>query len=488
MEITKYAPPIIILITSLLILVGVLTSKASRKLGIPALVFFLLVGMLAGYDGPGRIYFDDYWTVQLFGSAALAFILFSGGMDTRWPVARTVLAPAITLGTLGVIITAGLLGWFMHAALGMSLLEGLLLGAIVSSTDAAAVFSILRSQNVQLKGSLEPLLEVESGGNDPMAVFLTLGLTQLLTQPETTLLSLSGLFFAQMGIGAVLGWFSGKFAVWLMNRIHLEIDGLYPPLSFAIVMIIFGVTTVVGGRGFLAVYVAGLIMGNSSFIHKKSLMRFHDGMAWLMQITMFLLLGLLVFPSQVVPVMGTGLAAAGFLIFAARPISVFLCLIPFRYTIREKLMISWVGLRGAVPIILATFPTLAGLTGASFIFNVVFFVVVSSALFQGTGLNQAARWLKLDQKEARKPSGFDDDLIERYAGRTSEIAVRPGSPAAGKRIVDLNLPPASLVALIRRDGDFIIPRGDVTLLAGDEVVIAADQESLNETRRILTGT
>lgn len=326
---------------SLLLLISIIASKASSRLGVPALLLFLLIGMLAGSDGPGGIYFDDPRLAQSLGVVALTFILFAGGLDTDWESVRSVLWKGLSLSTLGALLTAVLVGWFATIALNFTWLEGLLLGAIVSSTDAAAVFATLRSKSVGLRGQLKPLLELESGSNDPMAVFLTVGFSRLLIDPTASVIDLVPMFIQQMALGAILGYVFGKGMILLVNRARLEYEGLYPVLTLALTLLTYGVTTSLGGNGFLAVYLAGLIMGNSDFIHKRSLMRFHDGIAWLMQIAMFLTLGLLVFPSRLPPVAGTGLLIAAFLMVVARPVSVLVTLLFARCSLREKLMVWW---------------------------------------------------------------------------------------------------------------------------------------------------
>jgi potassium/hydrogen antiporter len=386
----------VLLAAAVLLILSVLASKASGRLGVPALLLFLGVGMLAGSDGPGGVHFEDAHVAQSLGVVALVFILFSGGLSTEWESVRPVLGKALGLATAGVLLTAVFVGLFAAKVLGFSLLEGMLLGAIVSSTDAAAVFAVLRSRSVGLKGELRPLLELESGSNDPMAVFLTTGLIGVLGGQGESLGGLIPSFLKQMALGALLGVGMGRAAVTVLNRLRLEYEGLYPVLSLALVLFTYGVAYAVGGNGFLAVYLAGLVMGNDDFIHKQSLMRFHDGVAWLMQIAMFLVLGLLVFPSRLVPVAAAGLAVSLFLMLVARPASVFVTLAFARGGWREKAMVSWVGLRGAVPIILATFPLLAGLPQAETIFNLVFFIVITSVLLQGTTLPRAARWLGVD--------------------------------------------------------------------------------------------
>lgn len=476
----------ILLVTSILLILSILASKASGWLGVPALLLFLLVGMLAGSEGPGGIYFDNPWLAQATGTVALIFILFSGGLDTDWSLVRPVLAKGIALSTLGVFITAVLVGGFAATFLGFTLVEGLLLGAIVSSTDAAATFAVLRSRSVRLKGQLESLLELESGSNDPMAVLLTVGLVSFLVNPATTVTDLVLMFVQQMVVGAALGYGLGRGMMVIINRVRLAADGLYPVLTLALVLLIYGATSALGGNGFLAVYLAGLVLGNSDFIHKRSLMRFHDGLAWLMQIAMFLTLGLQVFPSRLLPVLGVGLLASAFLIFVARPASVLITLLLSKMNLREKAMVSWVGLRGAVPIILATFPLLAGLPQAQMIFDLVFFIVLTSVLLQGTSLPVVARWLKVDTTLPPKTQypleyvpadNLDSDLVE--------IEVPPGARVVGRQIVDLHLPQTALVVLISRNGSFVLPRGGTILQAGDRLLVLADKAGLARVRSIV---
>src|SRR6478736_1062837 len=316
----------ILLLGSILLFISIAASKTSVKLGVPTLILFLIVGMLAGSDGLGKIYFNDPETAQFLGVVALTFILFSGGLDTKWESMKPVLRSGIALSTLGVLITALTVGLFTSYLLKISLVEGLLLGAIVSSTDAAAVFSILRSKRIGLKGILRPLLEFESGSNDPMGYFLTISFIYLLTDKDASALSLIPRFLQGMILGAGCGYLMGKAMIWIVNKIKLDFDGLYPVLTLSLVFFTFSFTDLIGGNGFLAVYISAIILGSSNFIHKKSLIRFYDGQAWLMQIIMFLTLGLLVYPSKLVPILIPGLLLSAFLIFIARPIAVFISL------------------------------------------------------------------------------------------------------------------------------------------------------------------
>jgi cell volume regulation protein A len=472
--------------TAILLLLSIIGSKTSGRLGVPALLFFLIIGMLAGSDGPGGIHFDDPWLAQSLGVLALAFILFSGGLDTDWRIVKSVLWKGIALSTLGVLGTACLVGWFSTTILNFSLLEGLLLGAIVSSTDAAAVFSILRSKKVSLKGPLEPLLELESGSNDPMAVFLTIGFIHLLTHADASLVDFVPMFFSQMVVGAALGYGIGRAAVFVTNHLRLEYEGLYSVFTLTVVLLTYGVTASLGGNGFLAVYLAGLVMGNSDFIHKRSIMRFHDGLAWLMQIAMFLALGLLVFPSRLVPVAGVSLLVSLFLMIVARPVSVLAILLPAKMNFREKTMVSWVGLRGAVPIVLATFPLLAKLPNAGMIFDIVFFIVLTSVLLQGTTIPMMARWLRVGvplppkrqlHVEIRPSCNLKNELVE--------ITIPSNSAVVGKQIVELGLPPGTLIVLISRNGECFAPGGGTVLAGNDSVLLFGGSADMPRIRSIL---
>jgi cell volume regulation protein A len=368
-----------------------------------------------------------------------------------------------------------------------SLLEGLLLGAIVSSTDAAAVFSVLRSKKTSLSGKLRPLLELESGSNDPMAVFLTIGLVGVITGLKTSLFVMLPSFVMQMGVGTLTGFSFGKGIIYFVNKIKLEYDGLYPVLTVALILFAYAITDMLQGSGFLAVYIIGLIMGNSMIVQKRNLIHFHGGMAWLMQIAMFLTMGLLVFPSRIVPVMGAGMLTALFLMFIARPASVFLSLIVSQYSVRERVFISWVGLRGSVPIILATFPLISGIGKAEMIFNIVFFIVITSALLQGTSIPFVARVLGvLSPFNAKKqyPIAFEqtDDLNTRMI----DFPVPYNSSLIGKTVSEIGLPADSLITLIARSEDFIVPGGQTVIEAGDVLLTLVNNNNLPAITDILS--
>lgn len=473
----------ILLAAALLLVVSIVASTASDRLGVPALVFFLAIGMLAGSDGPGGIAFDDAELAQAVGVVALAYILFSGGLDTEWRLIRPVLPAGLLLANLGVAVSAVLVAGFAVFALGFTPIAGLLLGAIVSSTDAAAVFAVMRGRGVHLRGQLEPLIELESGSNDPIAVFLTVGFTGLLTSQNTSLLGLALEFVLEMALGALGGYLLGVAMTWLVNRLRLRHEGLYPVLTLALVMLTYSATHELGGNGFLAVYVAGIVMGNRDFVHKRSLMRFHDGIAWLMQIGMFLVLGLLVFPSRLLPVAGIGLLTSAFLILVARPLSVFAALALTRKRAADKLMIAWSGLRGAVPIVLATFPLLAGVPNADLIFHLVFFIVVTSVTIQGTTIGYVANLLGVQDArptDHHYPLEYVPEVSER--SQLAELPVARGSAVVGKSIMELGLPRGALVVLVRRGGESIVPNGATVLEDEDRLVLLADSEALEGAR------
>lgn len=478
----------LILGVSLLLLASVLASKASERLGVPALLMFLFVGMLAGSEGPGGVHFDDPALVRLIGTFALAYILFAGGLDTEWRSVRPVLRSGMILATLGVVLTAVFVGGVAVWILDFTWLEGLLLASVISSTDAAAIFAVLRSRCVSLKGQLKPLLELESASNDPMAIFLTTTMLTLLTDPSVPWWFAFPAFVKQMVIGGALGLLLGKATIYLINRVRLEYDGLYPVLSLTMVLLVFGTTEILGGNGFLAVYISGVLLGNSDFIHKRSLERFHDGLSWLMQIAMFLILGLQVFPSHLTPVIGPGLLLSAFLMVGARPLAMLVCLVGSGLRGREKLLVSWAGLRGAVPIVLATFPLTAGVPRAEMIFNLVFFVVIASVLLQGRSLTRVARWLGLDLPVEEKPRmPLEFDRTEGSLGTAmEELRISPDSPAVGRQIIDLKLPSGVLVAMVRRGGEYLVPNGGTEFQPGDVVLVLGEKELVRIARRLLT--
>jgi cell volume regulation protein A len=469
----------ILLLGSLLLFISIVASKTSYRIGVPTLLLFLGIGVLAGYDGFGGIHFDNPKVAQFIGIVAMNFILFLGGLETKFESVRPILWRGVSLSTIGVFVTAMVTGVFVSYLSDFTLLEGLLLGAIVSSTDAAAVFSVLRSKNVGLKQDLRPTLELESGSNDPMAYVLTIGFTYLITHPEASFWQIVPMFFQQMMIGALGGYCLGNAMLWIVNRIHLDFEGLYPVLIISLVFLIFSFVDFIGGNGFLAIYMAGLIMGNNNFIHKKSIIRFYDGMSWLMQIVMFLTLGLLVYPKEIIPLLGIGVLIAFFLMLVARTIAVFVSLSMFKNTsFRKKIFVSWVGLRGAAPIVFATYPLIAGVEKAGMIFNLVFFISITSVALQGTTLSLVAKWLKLALPSDKKPvTPLDLELSDNVKSALQEVIIEKGNPFIGKKIVELKFPKTALIVLVNRNEQYIMPNGATVIHENDRIMIMAENEN-----------
>lgn len=464
---------------SLLLLLSVLASRASSRLGIPALVLFLLLGMLTGSEGIGNISFDNAELARSIGTIALAFILFAGGLDSSWHSIRSVLAPGIILSSLGVVITAIVMGFMVKALLGESFLWGVLLGSIVSCTDAAAVFGVMRARSLQLKGRLTSLLELESGANDPMAVGLTVGLTALALDPTRNFTVLLPALVLQLFIGGFFGWASGAITAAVINRARLDYEGLYPALTTGACLFIYAGAQLIGGSGFLAVYVAGVMMGSRNFVYKISLTNFHSGLAWLMQIVMFITLGLLVFPSHLLPVAGNALILALFLIFVARPAATLLSLVFFPHIHwSKKFFISWVGLRGAAPIVLATIPLTEGVARADEMFNIVFFIVLTSVLLQGTTIRFVARYLGvlLEDKDSMAEKRASPHIIE--------VTIKDNAPVVGRRVVDLNIPRTALIVLLTRRGESYVPRGATQIENGDRLLIATRRNDTEDLCRL----
>ncbi len=468
----------VLLIGSILLLLSIFAGKTSYKFGVPTLVLFLLIGILAGSEGIGKINFEEPHLAQFIGIVSLNFILFSGGLDTSWKSIKPVMWQGISLSTLGVLITALSVGVFVSFITDFTIYEGLLLGAIVSSTDAAAVFSILRSKNLGLKSNLRPTLELESGSNDPMAYFLTIAFLGLVINQDQSIYSIIPLFLQQIIVGTILGFGFGKLSKVIINRIKLDFEGLYPVLTIALMFISFSATDFLGGNGFLAVYLCAVYLGNHDIIHKRSIMRMFDGLAWLMQIVLFLTLGLLVFPSHVLPVVGIGIFVSVFLIFIARPLSVFISLMFFKMKMRRRWYISWVGLRGAVPIVFATYPLLAGIDKADMIFNIVFFVSLSSVLVQGTTLSIVAKWLHVALPGKIKPrSPVDTFLNDGAKSFIREIIISESNHTVGKRIVDLGFPRKAIIAMISRNEKFITPTGSTEIEPNDMLIILMEDHN-----------
>lgn len=477
------------LVTGLLFFLSLVAGSLSEKIKVPALILFLGIGMLAGVDGPGGLAFSDANAANSVGSFALAFILFSGGFQTKWSDIKPIITQGVVLSTLGVFITAVAMAVPIAMLPMFTYKDAFLLGAIISSTDAAAVFSILRTQKIGLKGTLKPLLEFESGSNDPMAVFLTLTAITWLTSPEVPIDELAVKFVVQMAAGGAVGFIMGRLSCWAIQRLHVANEALYPVWGISIVMATFGLTETLYGNGYLAVYVCGIVMCSGDFLYKYSLQRFHEGFAWLMQIIMFLILGLLVNPLEVVnaSVMSVGLLISFCLIFVARPIAVFVCTIFSRFNWREKLFVSWTGLRGAVPIILATYPLTEGHPQAKYIFNVIFFVVLTSVMIQGKTLADVAKFLKLDAvvREAKSWTLNFDITPTSGTDETREVDLLPDSVAVGMLVRDLKFPDGVTILLINRGDKYMIPKGGTMLEPDDTLLIFGDRAKLPDVEKNL---
>jgi len=435
----------LILITGVLLLLGIASSKLSARMGVPVLVLFLLLGMLAGSEGLGGIEFEDYRLAHGIGTVALALILFDGGLSTSLAAMRVVWQPAIILATWGVLLTAIITGLAASWILPLTPLEGMLLGSIVGSTDAAAVFGVLRSGGIGLPKRIASVLEVESASNDPMAIFLTIGCIQVLLGNVGLGPGLLGLLVSQMLIGGLCGAAGGFVGGCVVNRIELGASGLYPVLISAFCLLTYGLAAQFGGSGFLAVYLAGVVIGNRPLVFQRGIRLFHDAMAWLSQIVMFVVLGLLCFPSRLLTVAGPAILISVVLIFVARPVAVLLSVIPFRFTWRELTFLSWVGLKGAVPITLATFPLMLATPEhpmhAGMLFDTVFFIVVVSAVVQGMSLTPMARWLGLEQPRVPEPPvALEISSLRHVDGEVVDYAIEADSRVAGRLVRDLALP------------------------------------------------
>lgn len=488
LQINGYSLDFIFLTGSLLLIISVLASKVSSKFGVPALLMFLGIGMLSGVEGPGGIYFYNYPLSAAVGSICLAIIMFDGGIRTLWQSVRPILPLGVSLSFFGTVITGLVTGVFARYALGLTWMEGMILGSIVSSTDAAAVFSILRARRLSLKGTLKQTLEFEAASNDPVAVLLTVGFLSIATGTmggEGNVVGQFSLFFLmQAGFGFLFGWLGAKIIRRITNTVDIEFEGLYGVLFLGLGVCLFAATSGAGGSGFLAVYMAGIILGNSELLHKGSVTRFLDGIAWLCQILVFLTLGLLVTPTRLFEIWKDGLILSGFLMLAARPISVFIASSFFRLSMQERLFISWIGLRGVAPVILATLPWSVGIPKAEYFFNLVFFVVLSSVIAQGISIPFIAKILgvtePLHEGHVREfsggmlPVGFI--LVEIIVGKESE--------ADQRRIVELPIPSGVLLTSIERGPRYLIPRGDTFVYAGDRIFGLARPSNLAELGRI----
>lgn len=475
----------ILLTGAVLIFTSILISKTGYRFGIPTLLLFLVVGMLFGSDGLG-LQFNNASEAQFIGMVALSVILFTGGMDTRFKDIRPVLSQGILLSTVGVLLTTLSTGLFIfyisdhtQIPISLTLFTSMLLAATMSSTDSASVFNLLRSQNMNLKENLRPMLELESGSNDPVAYMLTLILIQVVGTQDMNVLSILRDLIIQFFFGSIIGYGLGRFSIWIINKINLLNSSLYPILLLSLVFFTFTITDLLHGNGYLAVYIAGVVVGNARIVNRKEINTFMDGLTWLFQIILFLTLGLLVNPHELLDVAGVALLIGAFMILIARPLSVFLCLLPFpKMSSRAKCFVSWVGLRGAVPIIFATYPVLAQIEGASQIFNIVFFITLLSLLVQGMTISPIARWLHLDLPAEKEGNDFGVEISEETNTRLNEIELTENMLEHGKRLMDMHIPAGTLVMLVKRKDQFLIPNGQLELMSGDKLLII--QENAEE--------
>lgn len=468
----------ILLVGSILLFVSILAGKASSRFGAPMLLFFLLVGMAFGTDGLG-IEFDNFETVQFVGMLALSIILFSGGMDTSFGDIRPVLKEGIALATVGVVLTTLLTGSVIYfighlLSLNIPFQMALLIAAVMSSTDSASVFAILRSKRLGLKQNLRPLLELESGSNDPMAYILTIMLIQINQGVDSSFGGVLVTFLKQMGIGALSGYLLGVGASHIINRINVGNKSLYSVLLLSMVFFISSFTDLLGGNGYLAVYIAGIVMGNRRLVNKRTLATFLDGVTWLVQIVMFLMLGLLVNPHELVDVAWIGVIVGVAMIFVTRPMATWLTLLPLgsKLSTNARHYISWVGLRGAAPILFSTYPKLAGLDPDNTIFNIVFFITIFSLIVQGTTVGSMAK--ALDLADVSPEKGFDIDLPDEVKAALTEVDIIEGGARDGALLKDVKLPERTLVMMIRRGEQYIVPNGGTVLHRGDKLLLISE--------------
>ena len=483
----------ILLILSVLIFSSILISKAGYRFGLPSLLLFLVAGMLFGVDGLG-LQFDNVKQAQFIGMCSLCVILFSGGMETKVKEIRPVLGPGLMLSTLGVVLTTVLTGLFIYVLsvwescpISLPLVTCLLLAATMSSTDSASVFNILRNSRMKLKNNLQPMLELESGSNDPMAYILTIILIQLANTltgdaaGSVDAWSVAGnalkTLVLQFGVGCVGGAVFGLATVWFLRRVGLNNAPLYAIMLLSVMFFSYTTTTYMSGNGYLAVYIAGIIIGNNKIPYKKDIFSFFDGITWLVQIVMFLILGLLVNPHEMMKTAPVALLIGAFMILAGRPLSVFISLAPFRkISTASKLFTSWVGLRGAAPILFATYPVVENVEGADLIFNVVFFITLLSLIIQGSSIPASARMFRLNEEMPEEENTFGVEVPEE-AGKLVEITLTDESLLHGNTLKELKLPEGMLVMMIKRDDRFIVPNGTAELRAGDRLLIISDAEN-----------
>lgn len=472
-----------LLVGSVLLIISIVVGKTGYRFGVPALLLFLLVGMFFGSDGLG-LQFNNTHQAQAIGMVALSVILFSGGMDTKIADIKPIMSAGVVLSTAGVLLTALFTGLFIWIISGMSftnisfpLTTSLLLAATMSSTDSASVFGILRSQKMNLKHNLRPMLELESGSNDPMAYMLTIVLIQIILSGSMNAGEIAGNLAVQFLVGGAGGYILGKLTVLFLNKINIDNQSLYAILLLGCVFFTFTITDRLHGNGYLAVYIAGMVVGNKKIVFRKEIATFMDGMSWLFQIIMFLTLGLLVNPHEMLNVALVAILVGVFLILIGRPLSVFLCLLPFRkINFKSKLFVSWVGLRGAVPIIFATYPVVAGVEGSNSIFNIVFFITIVSLVVQGTSISFFARLLHLSAPLPQTGNEFGVELPEEIDSSLSDMTVTPEMIEQADTLKEMNLPQGTLVMIVKRGNEFLIPNGSLKLHVGDKLLLISEKE------------
>lgn len=474
---------LILLAGSVVMLVGILAGKVGTRLGVPTLLIFLITGMIFGSFDLG-FETSDTGKTQFFGTVALAVILFSGGFETKLSDIKPVLGPGIVLSSLGVLLTTLFFGAFLYwlgtfdiFPIHLAFPTALLLAATISSTDSASVFGLLRSQNMNLKEGLRPILELESGSNDPMAYMLTVALIPLaLGHGGGSVMEIFVTFLLQISVGTGMGYIAGRGATWFLNRVNISNETLYPILIFCAVFLTFSATSLLSGNGFLAVYLMGVLMGNAKLIHKKSTMTFFDGMTWLLQIALFIMLGLYVEADSLLEVAPFALLSGIFMIFVARPLATHVCLLFFpQISFKGKVFLSWVGLRGAVPIIFAMMPIAAGVEGADQIFSIVFFITLLSLLLQGSSLPIVAKWLSLDEEAKTEVSLFGVEIPQHTGAQMEEREVIADMLYGGNKLMEIDLRDEELVILVRRGDNYIVPKGRLELQVGDVLLIVSEQ-------------
>lgn len=473
----------ILLVGSILLFISIVAGKTGYRFGVPALLLFLVVGMLFGSDGLG-FQFHNTQIAQFIGMVALSIILFSGGMDTKFTEIRPILVPGIVLSTVGVLLTALFTGLFIWWISGMSwsniylpLTTSLLLASTMSSTDSASVFAILRSQKMNLRHNLRPMLELESGSNDPMAYMLTIVLIQFVQSSGMGAGEILGSFAVQFLVGAIAGYGLGKLAILVLNKINIDNQSLYPILLLSFVFFTFAITDRLNGNGYLAVYLAGMMVGNHRIMHRKEIATFMDGLSWLFQIIMFLMLGLLVNPHEMIEIACVALLIGVFMIVVGRPLSVFLCLLPFRkITFKSRLFVSWVGLRGAVPIIFATYPVVAHVEGSNILFNIVFFITIVSLIVQGTTVSYVARIFHLSTPLEKTGNDFGVELPEEINSDLRDITVTQEMIEIADTLKDMNIPQGTLVMIVKRGDEFLIPNGSLKLHVNDKLLLISEKK------------